>query len=90
MKQFCVLYFLYEMVESSQKKCEHLITLLMLKKGHLKQSRNLNFDNLSSTPTMRAPIGVIMYVKTQSSAKNGSHQKRLHEALLVCAYLIVQ
>ena len=30
---------------------------------------------------MGAPTGVIICVKTQSLAKNGSHQKWLHEAL---------
>ena len=30
---------------------------------------------------MGAPTSVIRYVKTQSSAKNGTYQKQLHEAL---------
>ena len=52
-------------------------------KGHLKQSRSVNFENFPSLPTMGAPTAVTIYVQTQSLAKNSIHQKWLHEALSV-------
>ena len=51
------------------------------RKGHLKESRSVNFENFPSAPTMGAPVGLTIYVKTQSLLKNGSHKKWLHEAL---------
>ena len=51
------------------------------RKGHLKQSRSVNFENFPFEPTMGAPTGVTIYVETQSLPKNGSHQKWPHEAL---------
>ena len=50
-------------------------------KGHLKQIKSVNFENFPLVPTIGAPTGVTIYLKTQSLAKNGSPQKWLHEAL---------
>ena len=70
MKQFCVLYFLYEMVEFSQKNGNTLLHYQFLTKalkGHFKKNVNLNLDNLA--PTMGVLIGITIYVKTQFLAK---------------------
>ena len=49
----------------------------------MKQSRSVNLESFPSAPTMGAPTGVTAYVKTVSLPKNGSHQKWLHEALIL-------
>ena len=81
---FLFVYLFYEMTEFPQKNMNtlsHYWCFNKAQKGHLKQSRSVNFENFSSVPTMGAPKAVTIYVKTQSLAKNGSHQKWLHEAL---------
>ena len=48
---------------------------------NLEQSTSANFEPSPPVLTMGAPLGVITYLETQYSAKNGTPQKWLHEAL---------
>ena len=57
---------------------------------HQKRSRNVDFENVSSVLTMRAPTNVTICMKSQSSSKNGTHQKWLHEALHIVACCMPQ
>ena len=76
--------FRYEMIEFSQRNMNsflHYLSFSKALKDHLKQGRSVNFEFFTSVPTMGAPTSVTRYVKTQSSAKNSTQQKWLHEAL---------
>ena len=55
----------------------------------MKESRSVNFENFPSAPTMGAPMGLTIYVETQSLLKNGSHQNWLHEALHIYAFILL-
>ena len=47
------------------------------------------FEHFPSDLTMGAPVGVIIFMEPQSIAKNGTHQKLLHEALFIHDDLLI-
>ena len=53
----------------------------------MKESRSAIFENFPSVPTIWAPVGLTIYVKTQSLLKKRSHKKWLREALIVVSCL---